>query len=85
MKNQKLLQKYYNEKIKVKGMPEFVDLTDSNKINLAGTLGFAGYQVLDAVEKFNIAAYKKNGHLIKGKSVLESVLRNIKTPTIKKT
>lgn len=53
----KLLEKYYNEKVKAKGLPRFKDLTDKNKNKLAGTLGFAGYQVLYAVDNF-----KKNNY-----------------------
>ena len=52
MKN---LNKYYNEKVKVKGMPEFKDLAESNKRQLKNSIGFAGYNVTSAVKEFGEA------------------------------
>lgn len=63
MKN---LDKYYDEEVKVKGMPEFKDLTDSNKRQLENSIGFACYNVAKAVKDFGEACKPflgKNGLL----------------------
>jgi hypothetical protein len=50
-----MIEQYYNEIIKVCGMPYFKDLTEDEILQIKNSLGFAGYGVKKAVDQFGKA------------------------------